>query len=137
MALNWRNRLQGHTDRHAGNYENLIFYEEEDYASPGLIRKSLEFNKRAVTKETKFPSWFEFARTKCCCVTNWTTFARPNMIEGCEEDIHFPLLLADVVPSHIFSFNIIFRAGVGKVGLCYPPDVVAAGANAPFVLTQK
>lgn len=32
MAINWRNRLRGHTERHAGDYENLIYYIEEDYA---------------------------------------------------------------------------------------------------------
>ena len=38
MAVNWRGRLGGVTRRHAGNYENVIFYSSpSDCSSPGLI----------------------------------------------------------------------------------------------------
>lgn len=132
MAVNWRNRLEGHTPLHAGNYENVILYEEQDYATPGLIRKSLGLGsrsyKRLVTKEM-FPSFWNVVRTKFSVVTNWSTFAMPNVIEGCAEDLHFPLVLPDAVP---FPMFIIFRAGVGNLGLCYAPDAISGDARDPF-----
>lgn len=137
MLINWRNRLEGHTNLHAGNYSGFIYYEEDDYASPGLIRQSLDSCKRIVTRDKQFPSWWGFATTKCTCISNWMTFAKPNMIEGCVEDVHFPLVLADALPTHRFRVFIIFRAGIGKIGLCYPPGAMSAVANDPFGLTKK
>lgn len=129
MAINWRNRLEGHTHLHAGNYENIILYDEKDYATPGMIRKSLCLSscsyKRVVTKET-FPSFWNVVSTKFSVVTNWSTFAMPNVIEGCVEDFHFPLVLPDAVP---FPMFIIFRAGVGNLGLCFTPDAISGDGD--------
>ena len=41
MAVNFRNRVENCTDNDVGNYENLITYRPEDFATPSLIRKSL------------------------------------------------------------------------------------------------
>mmetsp|Transcript_2163 Transcript_2163/g.2505 ORF Transcript_2163/g.2505 Transcript_2163/m.2505 type:complete len:420 (+) Transcript_2163:83-1342(+) len=135
MAINWRNRLEGHTDLHAGNYENVIFYNEKDYESPGLIRKSLDSCKRFVTKEEKLPSWWEMARSSIAIVTNWTSFAKPNEIEGCDEHLHVPIISFDDAGTHKMPLLVIFRAGEGKIGLCCPQNV-PVGEDAPFVLTE-
>ena len=135
MGINWRNRLEGHTDIHAGNYEKAIFYQQkEDYASPALIRKSVMEYKRAVTKDV--PGFWKMVTSKKCLsvVTNWTSFAKSNEIEGCEEEIHLPLF-AD--PSFVsnFSLLIIFRAGDGRLGLFYlgnTPDGTNPLDDAPF-----
>lgn len=134
MVIDWRNRLDGHTDLHVGNYFNWIVYNKEDSASPGLIRKSLQSHKRVVTKDKKFPSCWEMAKSTVCLVTNWSTFGKENVIEGCVEDLHFPLVLADDYPAHTIRNLIIFRAGVDKIGLFYPPDAMSAGLDAsdPF-----
>mmetsp|Transcript_59138 Transcript_59138/g.144629 ORF Transcript_59138/g.144629 Transcript_59138/m.144629 type:complete len:91 (+) Transcript_59138:196-468(+) len=72
-----------------------------------------------------------FTKSKVCIVTNWSTFAKPNTIEGCIELQHFPLILPEMVPTHTIRMLIIFRAGDGGcgpgrnkkiIGLCYPPD---------------
>ena len=116
MAINWRNRLDGLTERDAGNYLNVIFYQQEDYASPTLIRKSLSKFRRAVT--TKMPGFFSIFLQESAAVTNWSNFACPNEIEGCEEDLHVPV--APVSHSSILlNMLIIFRAGEGKLGLMY------------------
>ena len=129
MAINWRNRLMGHTDSHAGNYKTVIFHDNEDYVFPELIRKSRIIYKRFVTNDRKFPSWWEVVNTECSVVTNWSTLAKPNVIEGFVEDLHFPLILAEAVPSHKIRMFILFRAGVDKIGLCYPPSVLSAGVD--------
>jgi len=145
MAINWRNRLEGHTDLHVGNYENMIFFNEEDYASPGLIRESLKSYKRSVSKDKKFPSSWEMAKSKVFVVTNWITFAKENVIKGCVEDLHFPLLLSEAVPTHKIRMLILFRAGANKIGLSYPPDAMSPGVDASdplrgladFLMTSK
>ncbi len=140
MAINWRNRLEGHTDLHAGNYENFIFYAKEDYTSPALIRRSLDGSyKRAVTTQNQLPFLWDFLRGKITLVTNWSSFAKPNVIDGCLEDVHFPLFSTKYI-SCVFWVNIIFRTGGGKIGICYPKGTLpvnATNTNDPFGLTMK
>ena len=114
--MNLRNRLEGHTDLHAGNYESVMYYRKEDYASPALIRKSLTTLKRVVTKDKDLPAWYQDLGSRNAVITNWSTFANSNEIEGCEEDIHIPLFNMIVFPIS-WKFLIIFRAGKGKIGL--------------------
>ena len=141
MAINWRNRLEGHTTLHAGNYENFIFYRKQDAIAPELIRKSLLDGKykRAVTKDMTFPSWYEVVNTTFSCVTNWSTFAKPNVIGNRVEDVHFPLILAEAVPSHKLRMFIIFRSGRdNKIGICYPRGMIDVNpdSNDPFGLMK-
>jgi len=137
MAINWRNRLDGHTDLHVGNYENVITYRKDDFATPGLIRKSLASHKRSITGQKQFPSWWKVATSKWTLVTNWTTFAKPNEIEGCQEELHFPLTLMDLFPCHRLKCVVIFRAREGKIGLFYPANSIATGTKDPFGLSKK
>ena len=140
MAINWRDRLPGHTKLHVGNYENTIFYYPEDYSSPGLIRRSILLGgessyKRHVTCESKpFPSWYRVVTTPTTLVTNWITFAKPNHIKGCTEELHIPLVLDKLCISHRLRMFILFRAGPnGKIGLLYPPDAMNVGFKSdPF-----
>jgi len=121
MAINWRDRLEGHTFSHAGNYETPIFYNAPDYASPILIRKSLDKYKRAITHQDPMPSSWKDAWENLSMVTNWSTFAEPNEIAGCVEDIHVPVATIDKWPSAL-PVLLIFRAGPGKDGV----DVVGS-----------
>mmetsp|Transcript_23721 Transcript_23721/g.23989 ORF Transcript_23721/g.23989 Transcript_23721/m.23989 type:complete len:252 (-) Transcript_23721:1679-2434(-) len=139
MAINWRHRLMGHTTLHAGNYENPILYRKEDASSPALIRKSLDSYQRVVTRTTTFPSWWEVATTTFTCVTNWSTFAKPTVLGGCVEEVHFPLILAEALPSHRLRMFVIFRSGMGqKIGICYPRGVLSVSddVNDPFGLMK-
>ena len=55
MAINFRNRLENCDDNDVGNYEDLVTYRPADFATPQLIRKSLEgeFIFRASEPQTK------------------------------------------------------------------------------------
>lgn len=131
LAVDWRSRLEGHTDMHAGNYNNNILYWKEDYASPALIRKSLEKYRRVVTTK-RMPGFFQAASKDISVVTNWATFAKKNEILDCEEDIHLPLFSTPAT----MQLLIVFRAGVGKVGLHYnghSPGGVNPLDDAPFL----
>lgn len=139
MAINWRNRLKGHTASNAGNYENVMFYQPSDYASAGLIRKSLDggYYKRAVTSNEKMPGWFQVATTSGSVVTNWSTFAQRNEIEGCEEDLHLPVGFIDYWASTM-PLLLVFRAGVNKIGLCYfHTSGPTHFDSAPFLLKEE
>ena len=140
MAINLRNHLEGHTDLHAGNYEKLIFYQKEDYVAPALICKSLAMLKRVVTKDEKLPTWYQDLGANISVVTNWSTFAKPNYIEGCKKDLHLPISCQSYFLSY-FHFLVIFCAGVGKLGLLLYQSDDVKGVNyldqAPFLFKKK
>ena len=49
MTINFRNRLKGHSNLHAGNYFNHLLFQQEDVASAALIRRAVQTCRRAVT----------------------------------------------------------------------------------------
>ena len=134
MTLNLRNRIEGHTDQHAGNYVNGIFYRRPDSASAGLVRGSLSTLKRTITKDIPMPSFWQSATGSVGLVTNWATFAKPNIIKGCQEDLHMPLY--DVVASVPGSMAIlvVFRCGPRGLALYTvgSPDKLECLGSAPF-----
>jgi len=139
MAINWRNRLEGHTDLHAGNYGNVMLYQRDDHASPALIRKSLTNYKRAVTTKDELPGFWKTITTDYSLVTNWSSFAESNEIQGCQEEIHLPIFCQPYGAS-TFQLMTVFRAGAGKVGLGYygnSPDGTNLLDDAPFLLGSE
>jgi len=119
MALNWRNRLSGHTDRHAGNYEGVVAYRRPDLAWPSLIRKSLQQGyRRTVTTDQPLSGLREaITRPSLSIVTNWASFAKPNVIDGCEEELHIPLYDAVPLVPTGSAILIIFRSGPKGLGI--------------------
>ena len=115
MAFNFRNRLADHFDFHAGNYEGVISYVKGDYETPDLIRKSLATFRRASV--TKFLSYIEAIHGRSALISNWSTFAGPNIIEGASEELHLPVY--DIVPwfPYNMTVSIIFRSGQNKTAV--------------------
>jgi hypothetical protein len=134
MALNLRNRVAGHTDRHAGNYANGIFYRRSDSASSGLVRQSISTLKRTITKDMPMPTFWQSATGSVGLVTNWATFAKPNIITGCEEDLHLPLY--DGVGNVPVSMALLFVFRSGPRGLALytvgSPDKLEGLRSASF-----
>ena len=145
MAINFRDRLPDHTDRHAGNYESIIVYSRADSARASLIRKSLENYRRSVSINEPLPTFFESLGLKSGLVTNWSSFAKANAIKGCEEELHIPLYDAiPLVPTGT-AVMIAFRAGPKGLGLYIAgsPDVLRGlgysrqfSKRAPFLSTR-
>ncbi|CAB9504253.1 expressed unknown protein [Seminavis robusta] len=134
MAVNLRGRLDGHSEALAGNYENVIFYELEDSATPGLVRQSImpgtieddssaPWLQRVVTRETPLPGFWAMASGSVAVATNWSTFAKPCALEGCQEEIHVPILNFGIAVPSTLAILIIFRSG--PRGLA----VLVAGTN--------
>lgn len=124
MAINWRNRLPGHTGRHAGNYENVLLYGRADSATPGRIRQSLQSYRRTETILDPAPSFWTKATAPFALVTNWSSFAGSSTnttnalaIDDCREELHIPLYdPVSLVPTKS-AVMIIFRAGPKRVGV--------------------
>jgi hypothetical protein len=117
MAINWRGRLHGHTDMHAGNYESLITYLQGDYEAPEQIRSSLDKFCRLGRTHKPLPTLLETLFAKSALISNWSSFAKANHIPGCQELMHVPVYdLAAVLPANM-RCSLIFRAGPGKTAV--------------------
>jgi len=122
MTINFRHRLEGHTNLHAGNYENVIFYTKLDSETPFLIRKSLDFErfssyKRRVTKS--MPSFIETVFGTFDLITNWSTFSEPSSIFGCVEEMHSPLIDTSVPFPLDLAILCIYRRVGKELGLFF------------------
>ena len=74
MAINFQDRLSGHTMMHAGNYNNCIYYRNPvDTASPSLVRRSIMGLKRVVTDDRPYSNG-ELAINHYGLITNWASF---------------------------------------------------------------
>jgi len=137
LVVNWRDKLAGHTPNHAGNYENVLYYGRDDSTTPTLIRQSL--NKLKRTKSECMPSFWERVSGSNATVTNWASFAKPNVIEGCKEELHVPLYdLASILPCTM-AVLCIFRAGPQGLALLLAgtEDVLAGLEDAPFLSDKE
>jgi len=135
MSLNFRGRLHGHTDLHAGNYENVIFYQRQDSESPSLIRSSLSQFRRVVTNQDPMPSFWNMAKGSVAMSTNWSLFAKPSAIPECREELQVPLYdMNNLLPSTM-AIMFIFRAGPHGLAILVAgtPDKLARLEDAPFL----
>ena len=135
MAINFRNRLKGHTDAHAGNYENVLYYRiPDDTSPPTLIRQSLATLKRVVTT-SHTPSCLELGLASVALISNWSSFAEDEVdLPECQEEVHLPLFdLRAMMPSTL-ALCVIFRASPKQLALFVSgtPTKLENILNAPF-----
>jgi hypothetical protein len=136
MAINLRNRLEGHTSNNAGNYENGIFYRREDSARPALIRQSISdpTNLKRVVTANDVPSTFELATNNVAIVTSWASFGAGDKVNlpGVTELLHMPLV--DMFSPPSVCLCIIFRAQPKQLAimLISTPDKVVNLINSDF-----
>lgn len=100
LSINYRNRIPDITVEHAGNYVLPIAYQPEDFATPALIRASLQTYGRAISKELR---WKKFMKNMYF-ITNWATFYRELIFDGCQEVRLLPI-------EHLSKFaQVIFKS---------------------------
>ena len=118
MPINLRNRLPGLDDTDAGNYEWVVFYQEEDCARPGQIRKSLstpgKYMRCGRDPPRPLRSGLSLMRARYAVITNWTSFAQTLELPGCEQRLHLPYFNLAEVPCEI---AFIFRATKAQTGV--------------------
>lgn len=120
MPINLRDRLPGISGADAGNYEWVVFYQEEDCKRPGQIRKSLTASPGQYMRCGKNPprplrSGFSLMRARYAIITNWATFAKALDLPGCEQRLHMPFFNIADVPGDAIAF--IFRATAKETGV--------------------
>ncbi|KAL3935217.1 MAG: hypothetical protein SGBAC_009218 [Bacillariaceae sp.] len=140
MAINWRGRLSGHTDTHAGNYENVLFYRHDDFKTPDLIRKSISTNEKKqygrqhVTDDEDqepMPGFWGMASGTIALASNWASFSKPSSIPGWEEEMQIPLYDTSKLLPSTLAIMLIFRAGPRGTG------VMVAGSPDKLVNLEK
>jgi hypothetical protein len=70
IAINFRNRQShdGHTDKHARNYEGVLLYNRDDFAAPNYIDSSVA---RLTNKSEAVPSVPKTLAFNLNVATNW------------------------------------------------------------------
>ena len=119
MAANLRDRIPGLNKIYAGNYQIGIAYQPADYATPSLIRRSLQdSNNLGRVVSGPLPSAFEtiFRGIRICLITNWSTFYMEVELPDSEQIMHSPIFNIDgSVP--INDACVIFRPNKGKLAV--------------------
>ena len=118
MNINFRsnNRIEGCLESDVGNYEDLLLYTPSDYATPSLIRKSLNGPLFRRVGGGKLPTNLEHLSSTYGAVTNWATFARQVYIPGANQVLHIPLFdFPQSTPACILGAMCIFKPKDGGV----------------------
>lgn len=120
MAANFRGKVKGCSDKDVGNYEDLIEYMPADYATPMLLRKSVNgppFCRAAVPATRPLSSWQHLWGATYGAATNWSSFAKPLTLgAGEEQELHLPLFdWPKACPACIFGSIVLFRPVAGQV----------------------
>ena len=122
MAINFRGRLEGCHDDLIGNYEELLVYFRQDFATPALIRQSISPDSTGVLMRAGKPKQELFSNLKhlfggptFAGLTNWVRFAFAFHLPGATEDLHLPIRSRDDTLARMFSMVVIFRAQEGRV----------------------
>merc|ERR1712007_371813 len=111
---NLRNRIENITNKHAGNYENFIVFQHDDYQEPALIRKAVN----SCGKDKAYPgAWQRMWSTPFGIVSNWSTFDGGIDLPPANENdksntvrqiLHMPLYPEDSLQADV-NIAIIFR----------------------------
>jgi hypothetical protein len=102
MTVNFRNRIPHLTQYHAGNYQGLIAYQREDFATPDLIRSAMSDYRRAISG--KLPGFFRSTRVKLGAITNLATPYQDVELPGCRLSFHRPVV--DAAPFFPFEHTV-------------------------------
>lgn len=120
MPLNWRgpNRL-GFKNDDAGNYEGALAFGPEDYAEPGLVRKSLMSGppqyKRTVGKP--LPKGMAAMRCSLSMCVSWVFNHFSELtIGGCEQIVHMPHSDVNMIP---FECAVIFKSKKNQISTLF------------------
>jgi len=120
MAVNFRNRKNGLTDEHAGNYEGVKAYRPEDVEHPALIRQSVIQNfVRPVSGNAKggiLPGFCRKYYAKNVLISNWSGLYEHVDMPNSTQVLHVPILKEEVVPFH--GVFIIYRMNKNQIGIC-------------------
>lgn len=138
MPINFRGRLPGFNENDAGNYEGALILCPDDYAEPGLIRKSLSSGPPTYLRQTTaaLPGCCETMRCRLSMVTNWTFPCFTEVvIDNCEQMLHIPVCNVTMVP---FDCAVVYRPKANQLAVaCFVRSVAADELEAEFPVGSK
>jgi hypothetical protein len=112
MAMNLRERMDGLTGDHAGNYVNCLYFDTANSATPDRIRQSL-LHPRFHCRDEPLKMF-----SRICFITNWSSFSKPLRIPDCVEQQHQPLMFDTKSAAHTpIDMMIVHRAGGQRLGV--------------------
>lgn len=116
MAINFRDKLSGLSQKDAGNYEGAVLYDKEVYENPLSIRKSLKSIPYIGLSEN-LPSVFEGMLCNMGLITNWSSFCQEIFLSGAKQTLHLPITnSAGKAP---YEMAVVFRPTADKLGVIY------------------
>ncbi|KAH9125956.1 hypothetical protein LEN26_000575 [Aphanomyces euteiches] len=131
MAINLRGRMDGVEQQLAGNYETVLGFQPEDYATPALIRESLAVNGFRRARSGKFPWMFQGTSA---AVTSWATVYKSVDLPGLCMVQHLPIVASEVP---FTSAAIIFQRTPTSIGVLYGSRLDYNLDNDEAVVSEK
>jgi hypothetical protein len=117
MAMNHRNRFHLATEQHAGNYEAIIAYQQQDFAIPELIRRSIPIRTR-VHEEIPLPGIWDIVWKKFFLVTSWVSFYEEIVLSSPNTKHIYLVPVNQWSPNELlFEKAVIFCPKKGEVGI--------------------
>lgn len=122
IAMNYRNRVWGVGNDHAGNYQSIItFNEPSDFAEPEDIRRAVRhYSCRSCSAAPSyFWDWYKYFNLALC--TNWAGMYHHVHLprardEDCDHVVHMPLITTEEL--RIWpSLLVIFRMDEHRLGV--------------------
>lgn len=92
MSVNFRGRLAGLGDRHAGNYEGGLQFWPDEFGTPAGIRRSQRAPPRFRAGRSDTPGLVTSLRGRFGVVTNWASLQQEIGLPGCQQVLHLPVL---------------------------------------------
>uniref|UniRef100_A0A7S4DXL6 Uncharacterized protein n=1 Tax=Lotharella globosa TaxID=91324 RepID=A0A7S4DXL6_9EUKA len=121
MAINCRSRVEGCLDSDAGNYEHFMVYRRRDYATPALIRQSVQNLRRSADPPTPLPSFSELLLngSTMTIISNWASFYGDVELDGCTQQLHLPVYdyEGETMPGQ--ALVVLFRPRAGELALMF------------------
>ena len=108
MAINLRGRLPGLEDSMAGNYESMVIFDHETYASPCSLRQAMRGKDYTKTHSEPLTGAIE-AFSSYGLISNWSTSAKELDFDGCKQTLHLPRVDCSRVANWAFELCIIFK----------------------------
>jgi len=115
MTVNFRDRIPHLTSDHAGNYQTLIAFQKEDFASPELIRAAFTGYRRALSGD--LPGFFKSTRLKLGGFTNLSGFYKNVELPGCRLLSH-RMVIVDSLPLLPFDYSaFVFKSNQNETSM--------------------
>jgi len=126
MSVNFRGKLCGLKDVHAGNYEGGVQFWPDEFGTPAGIRRSLSSPPRYRAGRADVPGLWTSLRGNFAVATNWASVQTVCDLPGCKQLVHLPVLSKMFIDGGM----IIFRPTPTTLGVVLGERKLRQGALA-------